>query len=78
MPVASEIRQMSTGEILKALDEAKIELFNLRFQREIGQLEDPLRVRVVKRNVARYKTILREIQLAEQQVQQEEGESNAE
>ena len=69
---ASEIRELSTGEILKALDDAKRELFNLRFEQEVGQLEDPTRIKVVKRNIARCKTILRERELAAQLVQEEE------
>lgn len=72
MSAASEIRELSTGEILKTLDDAKQELFNLRFQQEVGQLEDPTRIKVVKRNIARYKTILRERELAAQVVQEEE------
>jgi large subunit ribosomal protein L29 len=77
MARASEIRILETGEILKALEEAKRELFNLRFRRETGQLEDPTRITVVKRDIARYKTVLRERELAMllvQQEQEEEGE----
>lgn len=68
---ASEIRAMTDGEILKALEDAKEELFNLRFQWESGQLEDYTRIRVLRRNVARYKTILRERELAAELVQEE-------
>jgi large subunit ribosomal protein L29 len=74
---AREIRQMSVGEIHTALEEAKKELFNLRFQREVGQLENPRRVRTVRRQIARYKTVLRELQIAETLVK-EEGNKNAE
>jgi large subunit ribosomal protein L29 len=77
MPFAADIRQMVTGEIEKSLEDAKQELFNLRFQFEIGRLEDPSRIRIVKRNIARYKTVLRERQLAEEVVRREE-EDNAE
>lgn len=77
MSRASEIRQMTTGEILGAIDNAKVELFNLRFQMEIGQLEDPTRINVVKHNIARYKTILRERQLAEQLVIEEGDDADA-
>ncbi len=78
MSQASDIRQMTTGEILDAIDEAKSEMFNLRFQKEIGQLEDPTRINIVKRQIARYKTILRERQLAEQLVQTEGDNVDAE
>jgi large subunit ribosomal protein L29 len=77
MSAASEIRELSTGEILEALDDAKQELFNLRFQQEVGQLEDPTRIKIVKRSIARLKTVLHERQLAAQVVQ-EEGSTNAE
>ncbi|NLX08539.1 MAG: 50S ribosomal protein L29 [Chloroflexi bacterium] len=72
----SELRRMTDGEIHTAIDEAKAELFNLRFQWESGQLEDYTRIRVLKKNIARYLTILRERELAAQVVQQED--SNAE
>lgn len=61
----SELRQLTTPELYQRLDEAKAELFNLRFQRASGQLEDASRLRLVKRDVARILTVLRERQLAE-------------
>lgn len=60
---ASELRQFSQSELEGRLDELKEELFNLRFQREVGQLEDANRMRDVRRNVARVLTVLREKQL---------------
>ncbi|GAB4480484.1 MAG: 50S ribosomal protein L29 [Anaerolineae bacterium] len=60
---AKELRQLSYAELQARLDEAKEELFNLRFQREIGQLEDVTRVRLVRRDVARILTVMREKQL---------------
>jgi large subunit ribosomal protein L29 len=77
MSAATEIRELSTGEILEALDNAKQELFNLRFQQEVGQLEDPTRIKVVKRNIARLKTILHERELAAQVIQEEEDSTDA-
>ncbi|PJF44889.1 MAG: 50S ribosomal protein L29 [Phototrophicales bacterium] len=68
---ASEIRELPDREILKAIEEAKRELFKLRFQREVGQLEDSSRMRKVKRDIARLKTILRERQLAKELVKKE-------
>lgn len=72
MPTAADIREMTENEIQQALMEAKAELFNLRFQLEIGQLQNPARLKVVRRNIARYKTVLRERQIALQMVEKEE------
>jgi large subunit ribosomal protein L29 len=68
---AVEIRQMSTGEIKEAIDNAKEEMFNLRFQWESGQLEDYTRIRVLKKDMARYLTVLRERELAAEVVMEE-------
>jgi large subunit ribosomal protein L29 len=68
---AVEIRQMSTGEIQQAIDNIKEEMFNLRFQWESGQLEDYTRIRVLKKDLARYLTVLRERELAAQVVREE-------
>jgi large subunit ribosomal protein L29 len=62
---AAEIRKMSVSEIAEALLEARHELLNLRFQTITGQLTDTSRIRVVRRDIARMETILREKQLAE-------------
>jgi large subunit ribosomal protein L29 len=72
MPTAADIREMTENEIQQAMMEAKAELFNLRFQLEIGQLQNPARIQVVRRDIARYKTILRERQIALQLVEKEE------
>ena len=58
-----EIRQLSTGEIQQRLDDAREELFNLRFQWSSGQLRDNNRLTQVKRDIARMLTILREREL---------------
>jgi large subunit ribosomal protein L29 len=71
MAKSREVREMSDGEIFEAIEEAKRELFNLRFQSSTGQLENPQRMKVVQRDIARYKTILRERELAVQVLQQE-------
>ncbi len=60
---AQEIRSMSSEELMQKLDEAYHELLNLRFQLSRGQLEDTNRIREVKRDIARIKTILREREL---------------
>ncbi len=56
----SEIRELSLGESERKLSELKQELFNLRFQQGIGQLESPAKMRQIKRDIARIKTVLRE------------------
>ncbi len=57
---ATEIRQMSSEELEKKLKELKNELFNLRFQHAINQLDNPHRIGDVKKDIARVMTILRE------------------
>lgn len=59
----NKIREMTDVELRSELDKMKQELFNLRFQHVTGQLENPLRMREVKRNIARVKTIIREKEL---------------
>ena len=72
---ASELRNLSDEELVVQLDEVKAELFNLRFQRESGQLEDMSRIRALKRDVARILTVMRERELAAQMaIQEDEGE----
>jgi large subunit ribosomal protein L29 len=60
---ANKVRDMSVVELEQKLVELKGELFNLRFQMATGQLENPIRVRDVKKSIARIKTILRENEL---------------
>ena len=62
---ASEIRDLSRDESERKLVELKEELFNLRFQHEIGQLENPAKMKQVKHDIARIKTLLRETSLKE-------------
>jgi large subunit ribosomal protein L29 len=56
----NKVRDLKAGEIETKLSEARHELMNLRFQQVTGQLSDPSRVRVLRRNIARMLTILRE------------------
>ncbi|RNC63012.1 MAG: 50S ribosomal protein L29 [Candidatus Dichloromethanomonas elyunquensis] len=56
-------RDMTDEELLKQIDGLKTELFNLRFQLATGQLDNPLRIREVRKGIARGKTILREREL---------------
>ena len=55
-----EMRDMTNAELDQRLTELKGELFNLRFQLATGQLENPLRIRNVRKDIARAKTIIRE------------------
>ena len=57
---ASEIREFSLEEKQRKLDDLKVELFNLNFQQEIGQLENPQKMKQTRRDIARIKTILKE------------------
>ena len=57
---AAEIRSMSNEELNNKLKDLKAELFNLRFQLAINQLENPMRISAVKKDIARVKTILGE------------------
>jgi large subunit ribosomal protein L29 len=59
----TELRDLSVEELQKKLLDFKDELFSLRFQMVTGQLGNPMRLKEVKRNIARTKTILREIEL---------------
>ena len=61
---ASEVRAKGDQELREQLLQLKKEQFNLRFQRATGQLENTSRVRVVRRDIARLKTIERERELA--------------
>ncbi|HEU4965565.1 MAG TPA: 50S ribosomal protein L29 [Bacilli bacterium] len=60
---ANNIRDLSTVEIETKINELKDELFNLRFQLATGQLDNPMRIREVRKDIARAKTILREREL---------------
>lgn len=57
---ASEIRDLTPAELNTKLGELKAELFNLRFQHAINQLDNPLRLNIVRKDIARIKTIIKE------------------
>jgi large subunit ribosomal protein L29 len=57
---AKEVRELSDQELHEKLKQLKAELFNLRFQHATMQLENPMRIRQVKRDIARVHTILTE------------------
>lgn len=62
---ASELRDMTMKELDNKLAELKSELFNLRFQLATGQLDNPMRIKVVRKDIARVKTVSRERELKE-------------
>lgn len=66
----AELRRMSDTELQKQLDDLYQELFNLRFQKASGQVKDMNRFTVVRRQIARIKTLLRERELARLAIQE--------
>ena len=60
----NKIREMTEVELAAELEKMKKDLFNLRFQHVTGQLENPLKMKETKRDIARVKTIIREKELA--------------
>ncbi len=60
---AKDLKTKSAEELNKQLVDLKDELFKLRFQHAINQLENPMRIKAVKKDIARVKTILREQEL---------------
>ncbi len=55
-----EIREKSSAELKSTLDEFKVELFDLRFQRATGSIENPMRIRELRKSIARILTVLNE------------------
>ncbi len=66
MKVTKEIRELSAAELDNRESQLKQELFNLRFQLAVNQLDNPMRIKAVKREIAVIKTIRRERELAAQ------------
>jgi len=62
-----KIRELTMNELEAELKKMKNELFNLRFQHVTGQLENPMRMTDVKRDIARIKTVIRENEIAAEQ-----------
>ena len=60
---AKEIRELNLSELNKKLEDLKDELYKLRFQLAINQLENPMRIVAVKKDIARVKTIIRETEI---------------
>ena len=61
----SEIKTLSINDLNSKLKDLKSELFNLRFQLAINQLENPMRIRAVKKDIARVQTVIREKEISE-------------
>ena len=62
----AEIRELSVAELNQKLSDLKAELFNLRFQHAINQLDNPLRLQLVRKDITRVKTVIREKELKAQ------------
>ena len=60
---ATELRELTDAELNQKLKDLKAELFNLRFQHAINQLDNPMRLSAVKKDIAKVKTVLRENEL---------------
>ncbi|MGB9791412.1 MAG: 50S ribosomal protein L29 [Thermacetogeniaceae bacterium] len=73
MKKAKELRELSDEELKQKLVDLKDELFRLRFQLATGQLENPMRIREVRRDYARAKTILREREIMRERQQVNAG-----
>jgi large subunit ribosomal protein L29 len=69
---AAELRELTASELAEKLDEAKAELFNLRFQLATNQLDNTARMRDVRKEVARILTVMREQELEAWRSQQAE------
>lgn len=63
---AKNLRDMTKDELVSKVSELKGELFNLRFQLATGQLENPMRIREVKKTIARTQTVIKEREMADQ------------
>ncbi len=70
---AVELREMTYNELVEALGESKEELFNLRFQLATNQLDNTTRIRQVKKEIARIRTVMSEQEISAWERQQEES-----
>ncbi|MCI8602444.1 MAG: 50S ribosomal protein L29 [Oscillospiraceae bacterium] len=62
---AKEVRELSAVELQDKLNDLKAELFNLRFQLAVNQLDNPMRIRAVKKDIARVMTVMQELDAKE-------------
>ena len=58
---AKDVREMSKAELQDKLSDLKAELFNLRFQLAVNQIDNPMRIKAVKKEIARIMTVLNEL-----------------
>lgn len=65
MKKTKQLTEMTTAELQEQLDDAKKEMFTLRFRQVSGQLENPLQIRSVRRSIARIKTVMNQAATAE-------------
>ena len=65
MKITKEIRELSVAELSEKLADLKDELYKLRFQHAINQLDNPMRITAVKKDIARVQTVLREAELSD-------------
>ncbi|HLI52199.1 MAG TPA: 50S ribosomal protein L29 [Thermomicrobiaceae bacterium] len=73
---ASEVRAMTDRELIAAIDNLKTEWRDLRFDEAIGKLNNPMRIRAIKRDIARIKTIQTERQIASELERHLEGQAS--
>jgi len=64
---ASKLRELNVNELEQKLNEIRQKLFQLKFKNVSGQLKNPLEIRLLRRDIARIKTILREIELSKKE-----------
>lgn len=62
----NKLRDLSSVELNKKVNDLKEELFNLRFQMATGQLENPMKIKEIRKDIAKAKTVLREREIKEQ------------
>ena len=70
---AAHLRDLAHDELVEKLDEAKEELFNLRFQLATNQLDNSARIKAVKKEIARINTVIREQEIEAWRAQQAAG-----
>ncbi len=73
----SEIRELETNALIDQIESKREELFKLRISWRTGSLEDPNQMRVVRKDIARMLTVLRERQLAAEVVEKDQGNQTA-
>jgi large subunit ribosomal protein L29 len=66
--IAKKMRELTDEELNKKVSDYKEELFNLRFQLATGQLDNPMRIKDVRKNIARCKTLLRQREIAKKNI----------